>query len=98
MMSWYGRINYNFAQKYLLELSGRYDGSSRFTKDNRWGFFPSVSAGWVISSEPFYGLRTEDARSVEASRVVRRAGVTRISVTILMPPVIDVGYSYLSGR
>ncbi len=48
-----GRINYNFDNKYLLTLSGRYDGSSRFGENNRYGFFPGVSAGWVISEEPF---------------------------------------------
>lgn len=53
MMSWYARLNYNYKQRYLLEINGRYDGSSRFTPDNRWGFFPSVSAGWVISQENF---------------------------------------------
>lgn len=53
MMSWYARLNYNYKQRYLLEANGRYDGSSRFTKDNRWGFFPSVSAGWVLSQENF---------------------------------------------
>ncbi|WP_262247490.1 SusC/RagA family TonB-linked outer membrane protein [Parapedobacter soli] len=53
MMSGYGRINYNFAEKYLLEVNGRYDGSSRFITKNRWGFFPSVSAGWVVSAEDF---------------------------------------------
>ncbi len=53
MMSGYGRINYNFAEKYLLEVNGRYDGSSRFIAKNRWGFFPSVSAGWVVSAEDF---------------------------------------------
>ncbi|RZK60747.1 MAG: TonB-dependent receptor [Pedobacter sp.] len=53
MMSGYGRINYNYGQKYLLEINGRYDGSSRFTESNRWGFFPSASAGWVISEENF---------------------------------------------
>ncbi|MCD8080375.1 MAG: SusC/RagA family TonB-linked outer membrane protein, partial [Bacteroides sp.] len=47
MMSWFGRVNYNYQQRYLLEMNGRYDGSSRFTRNNRWGFFPSVSAGWV---------------------------------------------------
>lgn len=53
MVSGYARLNYNFSEKYLLELNGRYDGSSRFTAKNRWGFFPSVSAGWIISDESF---------------------------------------------
>jgi len=49
----FGRINYDFDGKYLLEFNGRYDGSSRFAKENRWGFFPSVSAGWNIARENF---------------------------------------------
>ena len=53
MQSYYGRLNYNFDEKYLVEVNGRYDGSSRFTSQNRWGFFPSISAGWVISQESF---------------------------------------------
>lgn len=50
---WYGRINYDYDGKYLLEMNARYDASSRFAKNNRWGFFPSVSAGWNISREKF---------------------------------------------
>lgn len=49
----FGRINYDFEGRYLVELNGRYDGSSRFAKDNRWGFFPSVSLGWNIHHEKF---------------------------------------------
>jgi len=51
--SWFGRVNYAYASKYLFEANFRYDGSSRFSKDNRWGFFPSVSAGWRITEENF---------------------------------------------
>lgn len=51
--SWFGRVNYAFASKYLFEANFRYDGSSRFAPDNRWGFFPSVSGGWRISEEAF---------------------------------------------
>lgn len=47
------RVNYNYKDKYLLEVNGRYDGSSRFPKDSRFGFFPSVSAGWNIAQEKF---------------------------------------------
>src|SRR5699024_557183 len=47
-------INYNFKSKYLLEANLRYDGSSRFSQKNRWGLFPSVSAGWNISEENFF--------------------------------------------
>lgn len=49
-----GRINYAYENRYLLELAARYDGSSRFPSENRWGFFPAASAGWRISEEPFF--------------------------------------------
>ena len=51
--SLFGRILYNYQRKYLLQANVRYDGSSRFHKDHRWGTFPSFSAGWVISEESF---------------------------------------------
>jgi TonB-linked SusC/RagA family outer membrane protein len=51
--SFFGRINYDFDGKYLFEFNARYDGSSRFTADNRWSVFPSVSAGWRLSEEEF---------------------------------------------
>ena len=47
------RLNYSFKDKYLIEANGRYDGTSRFPKESRFGFFPSVSAGWRISNESF---------------------------------------------
>ncbi|MFT3948748.1 MAG: SusC/RagA family TonB-linked outer membrane protein [Agriterribacter sp.] len=48
------RLGYNYREKYLLELNGRYDGSSRFPEGKRWGFFPSASVGWVVSDENFF--------------------------------------------
>lgn len=53
LRSYFGRINYDYKGKYLLEANFRYDGSSRFPKDNRWGAFPSFSAGWRLSEETF---------------------------------------------
>lgn len=50
----FGRINYNYQEKYLFEASARYNGSSRFAPDNRWGFFPSASVGYFISKENFW--------------------------------------------
>ena len=50
----FGRLNYNYKERYLLELNGRYDGSGRYSSGNRWGFFPSVSAGWNMSEEDFW--------------------------------------------
>ena len=51
--SFFGRINYDYKETYLLTLVMRADGSSNFAKGNRWGYFPSVSAGWVMSNEAF---------------------------------------------
>ncbi|MGN6495483.1 MAG: SusC/RagA family TonB-linked outer membrane protein [Agriterribacter sp.] len=53
LRSYFGRINYDYKGKYLLEGNLRYDGSSRIASNNRWGAFPSVSAGWRISRESF---------------------------------------------
>lgn len=54
MRSLFGRVNYAFKNRYLLEGNLRYDGTSHFAPDNRWGYFPSVSAGWRISEEDFF--------------------------------------------
>ncbi|MBI0397401.1 SusC/RagA family TonB-linked outer membrane protein [Cyclobacterium marinum] len=49
----FGRANYTYDNKYILEFNGRYDGSSRFPSSSRWGFFPSLSGAWIISDEGF---------------------------------------------
>ena len=54
LISMYGRVNYNFADKYLLTATVRRDGSSRFGSGNKWGIFPSVAASWRISQEDFF--------------------------------------------
>lgn len=52
--SYLGRINYTYDNKYILQLAGRADGSSNFGPENKWGYFPSVSAAWRVSQEPFW--------------------------------------------
>lgn len=52
-VSYFARLGYNFKEKYMLNATMRADGSSKFQNDNRWGYFPSVSAGWLLSQEPF---------------------------------------------
>ncbi|WP_374165780.1 SusC/RagA family TonB-linked outer membrane protein [Arcticibacter sp. MXS-1] len=52
-LSYFGRLNYNFKETYLINATFRADGSSRFGPGNRWGYFPSVSAGWVVTNEKF---------------------------------------------
>jgi TonB-linked SusC/RagA family outer membrane protein len=53
LASWFGRITWDYNEKYMATVTMRYDGSSIFTDGKRWGFFPSVSAGWVMSNEKF---------------------------------------------
>lgn len=54
----FGRLNYGYKDKYLFEVNGRYDGSSKFAKDSRWGFFPSASAAWRLTEEPWmHGIK-----------------------------------------
>nr|WP_295868341.1 TonB-dependent receptor [uncultured Chitinophaga sp.] len=67
-----GRLNYAFDRKYLLEVAARYDASYKFPKNSRWGFFPSVSAGWVISEEPFF---KDNVRNVDFLKLRGSAGM-----------------------
>ena len=56
LRSFFGRVSYNYKNRYLLQANCRWDGSSRFAKKYRWGMFPSVSGAWVVSEEPFFKL------------------------------------------
>lgn len=55
----FSRLNYSYADRYLIELNGRYDGSSKFPAYERFAFFPSVSAGWRLTKEPFWNVSRE---------------------------------------
>lgn len=66
LLSYFGRVNYSFQDKYLLEGNVRYDGSSRFAEGNRFGLFPSFSAGWVISDEEFFQIPFIDFLKIRA--------------------------------
>ncbi|MDO7874954.1 TonB-dependent receptor [Hymenobacter sp. ASUV-10] len=61
LLSYYGRVNYNFKDKYLFTATLRADGSSRFSPDNRWGYFPAASVAWRINQEDF--LKTSNVIS-----------------------------------
>jgi TonB-linked SusC/RagA family outer membrane protein len=58
LLSYYGRISYNFRERYIFDATFRADGSSNFAKDQRWGYFPSASAGWIFSEEDFMKDKT----------------------------------------
>ena len=63
----FARINYNYDERYLVEFNGRYDGTSRFRKGKRFGFFPSISAAWRVSEESFF----EPAKDIMSSLKIR---------------------------
>ncbi|WP_083256986.1 SusC/RagA family TonB-linked outer membrane protein [Arcticibacter eurypsychrophilus] len=65
LLSYLGRLNYNYAGKYFLSASFRADGSSRFGPLNKYGYFPSVAAGWTVSEEPFYNDLLGDQSTVK---------------------------------
>ncbi|MDR1407139.1 MAG: TonB-dependent receptor [Tannerella sp.] len=67
LMSYFGRLNYNYKERYLLEAVFRYDGSSRLSPDSRWGLFPSFSAGWRVSEENFMNPEWLNNLKVRAS-------------------------------
>lgn len=67
LMSGFARVDYSFGDRYLFSASFRADGSSKFSKDNRWGYFPSVSGAWRISEEPFF----EEAKDVFSNLKIR---------------------------
>ena len=72
LVSFFGKANYNFADRYLASVTVRYDGSSRFGRNNRFGLFPSVSLGWRIDKEPFM----EDATWLENLKIRASWGQT----------------------
>jgi len=80
LASYFGRVNYNYKEKYLLEGTFRYDGSSRFIDGKRWGAFPSASAGWRIDKEDFFKVKNIDLLKLRASwgKVTRRLICTAI--------------------
>lgn len=63
----FGRLNYNYKERYLLEFNSRYDGTSKFPKDRRWGLFPSFSIGWNIAKEDFFKFNRINTLKLRAS-------------------------------
>jgi len=78
LLSYMGRINYRFRDKYLLTLTGRADGSSRLAEGNKWAFFPAISTGWIISEEDFFTLPS-------VSFLKLRAGYGEVGNTSISP-------------
>ena len=87
IMSYYGRANYSYKKKYMLEGQFRYDGSSKFMKDNRWAFFWGASAGWRLTEESFMegvrGWLNELKLRASYGNVGNQSGIDRYSGTLL---------------
>ncbi len=93
--SFIGRVNYNYGDRYLLTATARYDGSSKFPVNNRWGFFPSIGAGWVLSEEPF--LRGKTPFDLLKARVSwGRTGNDRIPASAFLYTIAS-GLDYTLG-
>ncbi len=87
------RVNYNFKDRYLLEVNGRYDGSSKFPKDSRFGFFPSVSAGWNIAQEKFMEKTRKYIDGLKLRGSYGKIGNQRV-VSYAFYPIMSVSNKY----
>ena len=97
LISWYGRINYNYDSRYLLTATVRKDGTSRFSPENRWGTFPSVALAWRLSQESFMkGISFMDDLKLRASYGVtgQQEGIGNYEYL----PVYNLGTAYAQYR
>lgn len=94
-MGYIGRLNYDYANKYIVELSARYDGSYRYKRGKRWGFFPSGSVGYRISEEAFWKENDFLSNAINNFKVRASYGVLGEELGTALSHI--VGYNYNSG-
>ena len=87
------RVNYSFDDRYLLEVNGRYDGSSKFLPGNQWAFFPSVSAGWRLTEEPWFNVDPEWISNIKV-----RASWGELGNSAISAYSVDEKFSLSDGR
>lgn len=97
LISYFGRINYAFDNKYLLEANLRYDGSSRFAAGNKWGTFPSFSAGWRISEEGFMAGTKAVLDELKLRASWGRLGNQEIGSNYPFAPTVSLDPKYISN-
>jgi len=90
--NYFGRLSYNYLEKYLIDLNIRYDGSSAFPKDKRWGFFPGISVGWRLSQEPFMANLSD-----VISNLKLRASWGQMGNDAILPFQYLAKYSFVQG-
>lgn len=89
----FARINYAYDSRYLIEINGRYDGSSKFPHNQRWAFFPSVSAGWRITEEPWFNVSKNAISNLKI-----RASYGALGNSNVGNYAYDETFSFSSGR
>ncbi|WP_443938242.1 SusC/RagA family TonB-linked outer membrane protein [Pedobacter sp. MW01-1-1] len=97
LVGYFGRFNYDYKGKYLLELNGRYDGSSKFPIDHRFGFFPSGSVGWVVSEEDFFKNTLPFMNVFKLRASLGQVGDQSISPYAFTPTLSPLQPSWLNG-
>lgn len=97
LISYFGRMNYAFDNKYLFEANLRYDGSSRFATGNKWGTFPSFSAGWRISEEKFMSDIKQTVNELKIRASWGRLGNQEIGSYYPFAPTVSTAPKYISN-
>lgn len=95
--SYYGRLSYDFNSKYIIGLTGRADGSSRFGKNSKWGFFPSASAAWLLSEENFFKDKFKNFSLVKIRGSIGLTGNSNMP-NYLQYSLYNVNAGYYSGN
>ncbi len=89
----FGRLNYNYQEKYLVEFSARYDGSSSFASGDRWGFFPSVSAGYNLAKENYWSSIKSYVNNFKIRASYGSLGNQKVNNPYLYLPTIPIDYN-----
>lgn len=98
LMGFFARLNYDYKGKYLAEVSGRYDGTSRFASGSRWGFFPSVSGGWRVSEEPFFAPAKKIVNNLKVRASFGSLGNQNVSNYAYLRKVSSSDLNYTFGE
>ncbi|WP_442588058.1 SusC/RagA family TonB-linked outer membrane protein [Pedobacter sp. AW31-3R] len=96
-LSYFGRINYNYKEKYLLNVTFRADGSSNFSAENRWGYFPSVSAGWVVTNEDFMAGQEDWLDQLKIRASWGQVGNQNVAANQFLSPITIKNTNYIFG-
>ncbi len=96
-LGFFSRINYSFKDKYLLEVNGRYDGSSRFPTNQRWGFFPSASVGWRVSEENFMSNTKDLVQNLKLRGSYGVIGNDNVGANAFIPTMASINSNWIQN-